>query len=114
MPAIEQLLVTDDSAVRGFRINGASGASGAVWRNTLRLPLRSDLPVQITPRLGLDSGVVQADRGAPSQRLSGGSVGVNLSWKSLQVDLDYQRSFSLPSQFKHEPPTWLMRVGLQL
>lgn len=114
LPAIEQLLVTDDSAVRGFRINGASGASGAVWRNTLRLPLRSDLPVQITPRLGLDSGVVQADRGAPSQRLSGGSVGVNLSWKSLQVDLDYQRSFSLPSQFKHEPPTWLMRVGLQL
>ncbi|MDQ0121665.1 hemolysin activation/secretion protein [Pseudomonas lini] len=114
LPAIEQLLATDDSAVRGFRINSASGASGAVWRNTLRLPLHTDLPVQITPRLGLDSGVVQADRGAPSQRLSGGSAGVNLSWKSLQVDLDYQRSFSLPSHFKHEPPTWLVRVGLQI
>ncbi|HCS42546.1 MAG TPA: ShlB family hemolysin secretion/activation protein, partial [Pseudomonas sp.] len=95
LPAIEQLLGTDDSAVRGFRINSASGASGAIWRNTLRLPLHTGLPVQITPRLGLDSGVVQADRGAPSQRLSGGGVGVNLSWKSLQVDLDYQRSFSL-------------------
>jgi hemolysin activation/secretion protein len=114
LPAIEQLLATDDSAVRGFRINSASGASGAVWRNTLRLPLRTELPVQITPRLGLDSGVVQADRGAPGQRLSGGGVGLNLSWKNLQVDLDYQRSFSLPSHFKHEPPTWLMRVGLQL
>ncbi|VVO32217.1 ShlB/FhaC/HecB family hemolysin secretion/activation protein [Pseudomonas fluorescens] len=114
LPAIEQLLATDDSAVRGFRLNSASGASGAVWRNTLRLPLHTGLPVQITPRLGLDSGVVQAGRDAPSQRLSGGSVGVNLSWKSLQVDLDYQRSFSLPSQFKYEPPTWLMRVGWQI
>jgi hemolysin activation/secretion protein len=114
LPAIEQLLATDDSAVRGFRLNSASGASGAVWRNTLRLPLHTGLPVQITPRLGLDSGVVQAGRDAPSQRMSGGGVGVNLSWKSLQVDLDYQRSFSLPSHFKHEPPTWLMRVGWQI
>ncbi|WP_150747348.1 ShlB/FhaC/HecB family hemolysin secretion/activation protein [Pseudomonas fluorescens] len=114
LPAIEQLLATDDSAVRGYRINSASGASGAIWRNTLRLPLQTDLPVQITPRLGLDSGVVQAGRGAPSQRMSGGGVGVNLSWKNLQVDLDYQRSFSLPSHFRHEPPTWLMRVGLQI
>ncbi|VVP76484.1 Hemolysin transporter protein ShlB [Pseudomonas fluorescens] len=114
LPAIEQLLVTDDSAVRGYRINSASGASGAIWRNTLRLPLQTGLPVQITPRLGLDSGVVQAGRDAPSQRMSGGGVGVNLSWNSLQVDLDYQRSFSLPSHFQHEPPTWLMRVGWQI
>lgn len=49
LPAIEQLLGTDDSAVRGYRVNSASGASGAIWRNTLRLPLRTDWPVQITP-----------------------------------------------------------------
>ena len=36
LPAIEQLLGTDDSAVRGYRVSSASGASGAIWRNTLR------------------------------------------------------------------------------
>ena len=114
LPAIEQLLGTDDSAVRGYRVNSASGASGAIWRNTLRLPLRSGLPVQITPRLGLDNGWLKADHGAQGQRLNGASAGVNLSWKNLQVDVDYQRSLTTPSGFRHEPETWLMRVGLQL
>ncbi|VVO57581.1 Hemolysin transporter protein ShlB [Pseudomonas fluorescens] len=114
LPAIEQLLVTDDSAVRGYRINSASGASGAIWRNTLRLPLQTGFPVQITPRLGLDSGWVQADRGAPNHYLSGAGIGVNLSWKNLHLDLDYQRSVSMPEGFKHEPRTWLMRVGWQI
>uniref|UniRef100_UPI003F58CFE4 ShlB/FhaC/HecB family hemolysin secretion/activation protein n=1 Tax=Pseudomonas purpurea TaxID=3136737 RepID=UPI003F58CFE4 len=114
LPAIEQLLGTDDSAVRGYRENSASGASGAVWRNTLRLPLRSGLPVQITPRLGLDNGWVKADHGARSQRLSGASTGLNLAWKNLQVDIDYQRSLNTPSGFQQEPETWLMRVGLQI
>lgn len=114
LPAIEQLLGTDDSAVRGYRVSSASGASGAIWRNTLRLPLRSALPVQITPRLGLDNGWIKADHGAQGQRLSGASTGVNLSWKNLQVDVDYQRSLNTPSGFQHEPETWLMRVGLQI
>ncbi|MGE8180414.1 ShlB/FhaC/HecB family hemolysin secretion/activation protein [Pseudomonas mandelii] len=114
LPAIEQLLGTDDSAVRGYRVNSASGASGAIWRNTLRLPLRSDWPVQVTPRLGLDNGWIKADHGTQEQRLSGASAGVNLSWKNLQVDVDYQRSLNTPSGLRHEPETWLMRVGLQI
>ncbi|WNF57533.1 ShlB/FhaC/HecB family hemolysin secretion/activation protein [Pseudomonas sp. SG20052] len=114
LPAIEQLLGTDDSAVRGYRVNSASGASGAIWRNTLRLPLRSDWPVQVTPRLGLDNGWIKADHGTQGQRLSGASAGVNLSWKNLQVDVDYQRSLNTPSGLRHEPETWLMRMGLQI
>lgn len=114
LPAIEQLLGTDDSAVRGYRVSSASGASGAIWRNTLRLPLRSDWPLQITPRVGLDNGWLKADHGAPGQRLSGASVGLNLGWKNLQVDVDYQRALNTPSGLQHEPETWLMRVGLQI
>ena len=114
LPAIEQLLGTDDSAVRGYRVSSASGASGAIWRNTLRLPLRSAWPVQITPRVGLDHGWIKADHGAQGQRLSGASVGLNLGWKNLQVDVDYQRSLNTPSGLQHEPQTWLMRVGLQI
>lgn len=114
LPAIEQLLGTDDSAVRGYRVSSASGASGAIWRNTLRLPLRSDWPVQITPRVALDNGWLKADHGAPGQRLSGASVGLNLGWKNLQVDVDYQRALNTPNGLQHEPETWLMRVGLQI
>ncbi|MFW9081267.1 ShlB/FhaC/HecB family hemolysin secretion/activation protein [Pseudomonas sp. P2757] len=114
LPAIEQLLGTDDSAVRGYRVSSASGASGAIWRNTLRLPLRSELPVQITPRVGLDHGWIKADHGARGQRLSGASVGLNLGWKNLQVDVDYQRSLNTPTGLHSEPETWLMRVGVQI
>jgi hemolysin activation/secretion protein len=114
LPAIEQLLGTDDSAVRGYRVSSASGASGAIWRNTLRLPLRSAWPLQITPRVGLDHGWIKADHGAQGQRLSGASVGLNLGWKNLQVDVDYQRALNTPSGLQHEPETWLMRVGLQI
>ncbi|CAI8821228.1 MULTISPECIES: ShlB/FhaC/HecB family hemolysin secretion/activation protein [Pseudomonas] len=114
LPAIEQLLGTDDSAVRGYRVSSASGASGAIWRNTLRLPLRSEWPLQITPRVGLDHGWIKADHGAQGQRLSGASVGLNLGWKNLQVDVDYQRALNTPNGLQHEPETWLMRVGLQI
>ncbi|MHB2248834.1 ShlB/FhaC/HecB family hemolysin secretion/activation protein [Pseudomonas fitomaticsae] len=114
LPVIEQLLGTDDSAVRGYRVSSASGASGAIWRNTLRLPLRTDLPVQFTPRVGLDHGWIKADHGAPVQRLSGASIGLNLGWKNLQVDVDYQRGLNAPTGLHREPETWLMRVGLQI
>ena len=114
LPAIEQLLVTDDSAVRGYRENSSSGAMGAVWRNTLRLPLNSDLPVKITPRLGLDNGWVKREHGAQSQRLSSASAGLNLSWKNVQLDFDYQRNLNTPSGFRQEPEVWLTRLSLQI
>ncbi|MBL4983055.1 ShlB/FhaC/HecB family hemolysin secretion/activation protein [Pseudomonas carnis] len=114
LPAIEQLLITDDSAVRGYRENSSSGAIGAVWRNTLRLPLNTDLPVKLTPRLGLDNGWVKHEHGAQSQRLSGASAGLNLSWKNVQLDIDYQRNLNPPTGFRQEPEVWLTRLSLQI
>ncbi|AZC19817.1 ShlB/FhaC/HecB family hemolysin secretion/activation protein [Pseudomonas sp. FW507-12TSA] len=114
LPAIEQLLGTDDSAVRGYRLNSVSGAIGAVWRNTLRLPLDNDLPVKLTPRLGLDNGWIKADHGAQSRHLAGASVGLNLAWKKLQLDLDYQRNLSTPQGLRTEPEVWLARISLQI
>lgn len=114
LPAIEQLLGTDDSAVRGYRLNSSSGASGAIWRNTLRLPLHSAGPFAVTPRVGLDHGWIKADHGAPVQHLSGASLGLNLSWKALQLDLDYQRSLTTPTAQQREPHVWLLRAGVQI
>lgn len=114
LPAIEQLLGTDDSAIRGYRDNSASGAIGGIWRNTLRLPLQTDLPLKLTPRLALDHGWIKAEHGAASQRLSGAGIGLNLSWKNLQLDVDYQRSLETPQRFQHESPTWLTRLSVQI
>ena len=110
----DDLLITDDSAVRGYRENSSSGAIGAVWRNTLRLPLNTDLPVKLTPRLGLDNGWVKHEHGARSQRLSGASAGLNLSWKNVQLDFDYQRNLNTPTGFRQEPEVWLTRLSVQI
>lgn len=114
LPAIEQVLASDDSAVRGVRRNSVSGASAAVWRNTLRLPYQLEHDLLLTPRLGLDSGWVKADHGSAPQRLAGASAGMSLNWRDLQLDLDYQRSLYLPESSTHEPEIWLMRLSLSL
>lgn len=66
------------------------------------------------PRLGLDHGWVKRYHGVPGQYLSGASAGLNLSWKQVQLDLDYQRSLSAPAAFRHEPESWLLRLSLQI
>ena len=114
LPAIEQLLGTDDSAVRGYRENSTSGAIGAVWRNTFYLPLRNDLPLSITPRIGLDNGWVKSEHGAAGKRLSGASVGFNVRWRHLQLDLDYQCNLNIPKGFSQEPHVWLARLSVQI
>ena len=114
LPAIEHLLGTDDSAVRGYRENSAAGAIGAVWRNTLYLPLHTRLPIGITARLGLDSGWIKPEHGAPGLRLNGASGGLNLRWQDLQLDLDYQHNLTLPNSFVREPHVWLARLSVQI
>ncbi|MFK5736157.1 ShlB/FhaC/HecB family hemolysin secretion/activation protein [Pseudomonas urmiensis] len=94
LPAVEQFQLSDDSAVRGFRQHTASGASAAVWRNTLSQPL--DLAwthsVQVRPTVGLDLGWTRFARASASQRLAGAAAGVELSLPQSRLRLDYQRA----------------------
>lgn len=94
LPAIEQQQLSDHSAVRGFRQHNVTGASAAVWRNTLSQPLPSGWtwPVQARPSIGLDHGWARYMRESPSQRLTGASVGIELSVPRSSLRLDYQRA----------------------
>lgn len=112
LPAIEQVLLTDDSAVRGFQRNSLSGASAAIWRNTVGLPVQTEQPIRVLPHIGMDLGWVKYDHGVPPQSLSGASLGVDLGWRTLQVGLDYQHSLHTPKYFLAESDLWLMRMTL--
>ncbi|VVN64939.1 ShlB/FhaC/HecB family hemolysin secretion/activation protein [Pseudomonas fluorescens] len=112
LPSLEQMLLTDDYAVRGFRLGSLSAAKGAVWRNTLSLPRTFSPQLRITPRVGLDSGWGKYTQGARSQRLAGASVGLGFSGKNFQVDVDYQRRLYSSRPLNPEPGFWLMEVNL--
>ncbi|HGA2318934.1 TPA: ShlB/FhaC/HecB family hemolysin secretion/activation protein [Pseudomonas putida] len=118
LPAIEQLLVSDDSTVRGFRLRTYSGASGAAWRNTFSQPLPANWahPVQIRPYLGLDVGWARSASGKPSQRLAGAAVGIELSLPDTRLRLDYQHALytsDLPRS-RLEPGFWVLECTLSI
>ncbi|MFK3684777.1 ShlB/FhaC/HecB family hemolysin secretion/activation protein [Pseudomonas sp. NPDC088890] len=118
LPVVEQFQLSDDSAVRGFRQHSASGASAAVWRNTLSqaLPLNLAQPVQVRPTLGLDLGWSRFARSSTPQRLAGAAAGVELSLPQSRLRLDYQRAL-----YASERPTsglergfWVMEWTLNI
>ncbi|PYB72631.1 ShlB/FhaC/HecB family hemolysin secretion/activation protein [Pseudomonas sp. LB-090624] len=118
LPAVEQLLVSDDSTVRGFRLRTYSGASSAVWRNTLSQPLPPtwNQPLQVRPYVGLDLGWTRTAHGKPSQRLAGAAAGVELSLPGSRLRLDYQRALytsDLPRP-QLEPGFWVMEWTLSI
>ncbi|HDS1735487.1 ShlB/FhaC/HecB family hemolysin secretion/activation protein [Pseudomonas sp. BP8] len=118
LPAIEQQLQSDDSAVRGFRQYTVSGASGATWRNTLSQPLALSLPwgLQIRPALGLDLGWSRLAQGSPLQRLIGTSAGVELSLPGSRLRLDYQHPLYASDRPRQmlEPGFWVLDWTLSL
>ena len=116
LPAIEQLLLSDDSAVRGWRQGTVAGASGAVWRNTVSQPLRLSLPLEVRPRLGLDLGWVRFHRIAPSQRIAGASLGIELVRPSNRLRLDYQRALYASDRNRQslEPGIWVLEWALSI
>ena len=118
LPAIEQLLVSDDSTVRGFRLRTYSGASGAAWRNTFSQPLPANWaqPLQIRPYLGLDVGWARPATGKPSQRLAGAAAGIELSLADTRLRLDYQHALytsDLPRALL-EPGFWVLECTLSI
>ncbi|MDF3200353.1 ShlB/FhaC/HecB family hemolysin secretion/activation protein [Pseudomonas sp. 1912-s] len=114
LPSLEQMLLTDDYAVRGFRQDLVQAANGAVWRNTLSLPRRLGTQWTLSPRVGLDVGWSKQVTGAESQRLAGANIGVGLSTRDWQLDLDYQRRLYGPPPSSHEPGFWRLELSLQI
>ncbi|HGM5579646.1 TPA: ShlB/FhaC/HecB family hemolysin secretion/activation protein [Pseudomonas putida] len=116
LPAIEQLALTDDLAVRGFRQYSVAGASGAVWRNTLSHALPLALPVEVRPHLGLDLGWTRFDHGSSPQRLAGASLGVTLGTAGSRLRLDYQRALSASDLRRDslEPGFWVLEWTLTI
>ncbi|MGE7991818.1 ShlB/FhaC/HecB family hemolysin secretion/activation protein [Pseudomonas sp. NPDC089554] len=103
LPAVEQMPLTDDQAVRGFRQHVVSGASGAVWRNTLSYPLALLSAAEVRPHLGLDLGwgrysELRAPGHRTTQRLAGAALGVEISRPDTRLRLDYQRPLHLSGQ----------------
>lgn len=118
LPAVEQLLASDDSTVRGFRVRTYSGASSAVWRNTLsqQLPASWTQPLQVRPYIGLDLGWTRTAENKPSQRLAGATVGAELSLPGSQLRLGYQRALyasDLPRP-QLEPGFWVVELALNI
>ncbi len=118
LPAVEQLLLSDDSTVRGFRLRSYGGASGAVWRNTFShawtLPLAQ--PLQVRPYLGLDMGWSRPIHGNDIQHLVGAAAGVELSLPNSRLRLDYQRALHANDTPRPglEPGFWVMEWAFSL
>lgn len=117
LPAVEQFLLSDDSAVRGFRQNLVSGASGAVWRNTLSRPMSAPFlrSLEISPNLGIDMGWSKFDHGRPSQRVLGAQAGIRLRTAEGYLSFDYQRPLKNSSTHRDlEPGYWLVKLALNI
>lgn len=118
LPAVEQQQLSDHTAVRGFRQYNVAGASAAVWRNTLSQPLPAGWawPVQVRPSVGLDHGWARYTRLSPSQRLTGASIGVELSVPHSSLRLDYQRALHASDRPRKllEPGVWVAEWTLSL
>lgn len=116
LPAVEQLLLSDDSAVRGWRQGTVAGTSGAVWRNTFSQPLPISAPLEVRPQLGLDLGWARFNRNAPSQRIAGASLGLELVRPGNRLRLDYQRALYASDRNRQslEPGIWVLEWALSI
>ncbi|QXI37491.1 ShlB/FhaC/HecB family hemolysin secretion/activation protein [Pseudomonas xantholysinigenes] len=109
LPAVEQVQLTDHTAVRGFRQHTMAGASAAVWRNTLSQPLPLDWarPLQMRPSIGLDIGWTRFSQDSPSQRLASASAGLELTLPpTSRLRLDYQQAL-----YASDRPTKTLEKG---
>ncbi|QPN44474.1 ShlB/FhaC/HecB family hemolysin secretion/activation protein [Priestia aryabhattai] len=118
LPAVEQMLLSDDSAVRGFRLRTYSGASAATWRNTFSqpLPLPWTTPATVRPYLGLDLGWERLAQGASPRRLAGATAGIEVNLPHSRLRLDYQRALYASDLQRPllEPGFWVLEWALNI
>lgn len=117
LPGIDQLSLSGDTAVRGFR-NYLHGASGAVWRNTFSYPLPVALPpgVEIRPQLGLDHGWTRETHKTPSERLTGAAAGITVTLPGAHLRLDYQQPLHASNAHRQalDSGYWVLQWALTL
>ncbi|MFS0828357.1 ShlB/FhaC/HecB family hemolysin secretion/activation protein [Pseudomonas phoenicis] len=128
LPAIEQLALNNDNAVRGFRERSVAAASGLSWRNELgqTFSLSWWPGLAVRPHLALDVGWARHHRAArlerrqgevDSQRLIGAAVGLDLQLPGRQqLRLQYQRALHASDLPRHalEPGFWAVEWQLNL
>lgn len=121
LPAAEQLLLTDEYAVRGLRDLSLSASSAASLRNTLSLKYPLTAGWALEPWAGLDFGWRRLEDQSeplpgsrePARHLAGSSLGLALTHSDLRLSLDYQHALYL-----HRSPTppgyWRLELSLKL
>ncbi|MCK8585770.1 ShlB/FhaC/HecB family hemolysin secretion/activation protein [Yersinia ruckeri] len=101
LPGVEWLSLTDRSSVRGFSRSTLSGDNGWYLQNTLSrtMPIGNST---MTPRLGADTGRVQARHSQKGWQSSAGlSTGVTFHHKQVLIDVEASRGWLLS---EHQTP----------
>ncbi|HKS12494.1 MAG TPA: ShlB/FhaC/HecB family hemolysin secretion/activation protein [Pseudomonas sp.] len=118
LPGTEQLALNGDHTVRGFRERFYTGSTGAVWRNTLSYPLPFSWPAnfELRPHLGLDHGRTRSAEKVPAHRLTGATLGLNLTFPGNHIRLDYQHPLHASGMRRQdlEPGYWVVRWALTI
>lgn len=113
LPPLEQLLLTDEYAVRGLRDLSLSGSSAASWRNTLSLKIAAGQGWTLQPHGGIDLGWrrreayqrASTNSIARARHLAGASLGLSLSDSRTRLSLAYQQPLYL-EQAPRPPGYW--------
>jgi hemolysin activation/secretion protein len=108
------MLIGSFYSVRGYYNNSLSGDNGFFWRNTVSLlrPINAGTQV-INARFyaALDLGrVTNLDTTYPSGNLSGGTLGVQGTWKGMSCDLFWSAPISKPDTLPREASHLWFRI----
>lgn len=89
LPGPDQLYLSGDLSLRGFRDLPASFDRGAYWQNTLSLPRPLPMGLALVPRVGLDIAQGDGRLSQRGERLVGSALGASLSRGELAMSFDY-------------------------
>lgn len=112
LPAVEQMELADNAAVRGYWRNTLAADTAWFLRNTLsRRFVLEDWA--LTPRLGLDGGRALIHDGDKTWRgIAGAALGLSLARGPLLLDLEYSRPLAHPDSWAYEGHKLLARLNI--
>ncbi len=116
----EQLSIGSEYTVRGYKDTGISGNTGAYWRNSLgvmiKTPWGGDWFQYIKPSIGLDAGLVRNtfyDDGKYA-KLKGASLGLQLGGQYFSAGVTYARAIDSPDYLQIDDEYWHFSVQIML